>query len=427
MSDTPLNTVEIRQFLRKLFDQAVALADPANCLAGFLPDPPKGKTLIVAAGKAAASMAHAAERAWPDNRPIYGTALTRYGHGMMCKRIDVIEAAHPVPDNRGHEAAQALLRDVSNLEHDDMLLFLVSGGGSALLALPAPGISLEEKKDVNKALLMSGAPIGEMNVVRKHLSSIKGGRLAQAAHPAKVVTLAISDVPGDDPSTIASGPTVPDPSTRDDAKAILTRYGIDLAPSVSGHLALASAETPKPDNPIFRNTEFHMISRPADMLEAVVQECRKNGHEVTSLGSDIEGEASLIAQHHARLALQHHREGKKGLILSGGETTVTVEKGKPSGRGGRNAEYLLSLAIALDGADNIYALAADTDGIDGSEDNAGSIITPDTLTRAEAAGLNAQAMLDGHDAYTFFKQLGDLIITGPTRTNVNDFRAIWIG
>ena len=312
--------------------------------------------------------------------------------------------------------------EVQELGEDDLLLCLISGGGSALLALPAPGISLDDKKSINRALLMSGAPIGEMNTVRKHLSAIKGGRLAEAAAPAKVVTLAISDVPFDDPSTIASGPTVPDPTSVADAQKLLDVYGIDQPDSVKTHLSGGNAETPKPGDSTFENSEFVMISRPADMLDAVVQSCREEGHNVVSLGADIEGEARTVAAEHAALV----RTSRQQLVLSGGETTVTVEQNQPSGRGGRNCEYLLALAIELDGAKGIYALAADTDGIDGSEDNAGAVITPDTLERAKAAGLDPQAMLDGHDAYTFFEKLGDLIITGPTRTNVNDFRAIWV-
>ncbi|MEP1209409.1 MAG: glycerate kinase [Rhizobiaceae bacterium] len=415
---------DIPATLRQLFKDAVAAADPAHMLAQHLPEPPPtGRTLLVAAGKAAASMARATELAWPADAPLSGIALTRYGHGMDCDRVEVIEAAHPVPDNRGYEAAQRLMGEVQQLTADDLLLCLISGGGSALLALPADGISLDEKKAINKALLMSGAPIGEMNIVRKHLSAIKGGRLAEAAAPARIVTLAISDVPHDDPSTIASGPTVPDPTTVADAQDLLARYEIEVTSSVGAHLAKPKAETPKPDDAIFENSEFVMISRPADMLAAMVETCRKQGHEVTTLGADIEGEARVVAAEHAALALA----GGPRLILSGGETTVTVEAGKPCGRGGRNCEYLLALAIALDGADGIFAVAADTDGIDGSEDNAGALITPDTLARATAAGLDARAMLDGHDAYTFFEKLGDLITTGPTRTNVNDFRAIWVG
>ncbi len=417
-----LKDSEVSKYLNSLFSRAIAAADPAQYLAQHLPKPPRGRTLLVAAGKAAASMARATELAWPAGAPLSGTALTRYGHGMACERIEVIEAAHPVPDNRGHEAAQSLIKQVQELDVDDLLLCLISGGGSALLALPADGISLDDKKAINRALLMSGAPIGEMNTVRKHLSAIKGGRLAQAAAPAKILTLAISDVPFDDPSTIASGPTVPDPTSVADAVELLKRYDIELPESIRAHLEGGTCETPKPGDPAFDRSEFMMVSRPADMLDAMVMSCRADGHEVVSLGADIEGEASEVAFEHAAMALV----GKNQLILSGGETTVTVEQDQPCGRGGRNCEYLLALAIALNSAPGIYALAADTDGIDGSEDNAGAVITPDTLSRAKAAGLDAKAMLDVHDAYTFFEKLGDLIVTGPTRTNVNDFRAIWV-
>ena len=408
--------------LRALFDRAVEAADPQKCLAPHLPPPPKGRTYVVAAGKAAASMARAVEEAWPADHALSGIALTRYGHGLPCTRIDVIEAAHPVPDNRGHDAAKLLLKEIGKLSSDDLLLCLISGGGSALLALPAAEISLEEKKQLNKALLLSGAPIGDMNTVRKHVSAIKGGRLAQAAAPADVVTLAISDVPHDDPSTIASGPTVADPTTLNDARAVLDKYNIPIPESVLAHFQNPAAETPKPDDALFRDVEFRMIARPADMLEQVVKQCEANGHDVTSLGADIEGEARAVAAEQARLALQSNA----GLILSGGETTVTVDDHQTAGRGGRNCEYLLAMAIALDAAPNIYALAADTDGIDGSEDNAGALITPSTLARGRALGLDAREMLNRHDAYTFFEKLGDLIVTGPTRTNVNDFRAIWV-
>lgn len=426
MTETPRHEQEIPTFLKSLFQKAVDAADPAKCLPDFLPEPPRGRTLLVAAGKAAASMARAAERHWPADAPLTGMALTRYDHGLDCDRIEVIEAAHPVPDDRGHQAALRLMDEVATLGVDDLLLFLVSGGGSALLALPTGDVSLEDKKAVNKGLLMSGAPIGEMNCVRKHLSAIKGGRLAEAAHPARVVTLAISDVPGDDPSTIASGPTVPDPTTLDNAKDIVARYGLDLPPSVMRRLDGPDAETPKPDDAIFANTAFEMIATPSSVLDSVVNDLADGPIAVTSLGADVEGEAREVAREHARLALEARSNGKPSLILSGGETTVTVAAGAATGRGGRNAEYLLALAIALDGAPGIHALAGDTDGIDGSEDNAGAIIAPDTLARARAKGLNPQAMLEGHDAYGFFEALGDLIVTGPTRTNVNDFRAIWV-
>lgn len=423
MNDLPRDEQEIRRFLRDLLDKAVAAADPANCVPQYLPEPPKGRTLLIAAGKAAAAMACAAEKAWPDDVPLSGVALTRYGHGMECPRIEVIEASHPVPDDRGHEAAKRLLAEAGQLNEDDLLLFLVSGGGSALLALPADGISLVEKKAVNQALLMSGAPIGEMNCVRKHLSAIKGGRLAAAAHPAQVVTLAISDVPGDDPSTIGSGPTVPDPTTLADARDIIAKYRIELPDSDIESVFAKATETCKPGDSTFVRTRFICVATPSTSLNSVFTDTNGVSHETTSLGADVEGEARTVAAEHAQLALTTNGPA---IILSGGETTVTVAPGTRPGRGGRNAEYLLALAIAFDGADGIYSLAADTDGIDGSEDNAGAIITPDTLARARSLGLDPQTMLDNHDAYSFFAALGDLVITGPTLTNVNDFRAILV-
>ena len=426
MSSMPQDEKAARALLSQLFEQAIAATNPINCLPQYLPKPPRGRTLLIAAGKAAASMAQAAESAWPGDAPLSGVALTRYGHGMDCTRIEVIKAAHPVPDNRGYEAAKRMLKEVEGLTADDLLLFLVSGGGSALLALPADGISIDEKKAINKALLMSGAPIGEMNTVRKHLSAVKGGHLAMAAAPAKVVTLAISDVPFDDPSTIASGPTVPDPTTLADTKELIERYKIKITKPAQEHLDSPLSETPKEDDPVFQNCTFSMISTPSEMLDIVVQKCRADGHFVETLGANIEGEAKDVGQQHAELARSAKRENKTKLILSGGETTVTVDAQKPSGKGGRNVEYLLSLAIALKGEEGIYAIAADTDGIDGSEDNAGAIITPDTLARAKALNLDAEKMLEHHDAYSFFEALGDLVMTGPTRTNVNDFRAIFI-
>ncbi|MEN0041051.1 MAG: glycerate kinase [Pseudomonadota bacterium] len=409
--------------LRGLFDTAIRYAAPATTLANHLPPPPKGRTLVIAAGKAAASMAAATENVWPADAPLSGIALTRYDHGEPCTRVEVLEAAHPVPDDSGFHAAQRILNDVAELGEDDLLLCLISGGGSSLLAAPADGITLEEKKALNKALLMSGAPIGEMNAVRKHVSAIKGGRLAQQAHPARVVTLAVSDVPHDDPSTIASGPTVPDPTTLADARAIVARYGMELAPSINKRLSESAAETPKPNDPIFAKTGLHMIATPGVVLEKTVADMGHSWGTIVSLGADLEGEARDMGRAHAIMAITARGPST---IVSGGESTVTVERGAACGRGGRNCEYLLALAIALDGAPGIWAIAADTDGIDGSEDNAGAIVTPDTLARAQALGMAPQAMLNTHDAYTFFERLGDLVITGPTRTNVNDFRAIYI-
>lgn len=414
-----MNDQAQRDILRRLFDAAVSAADPANIVAPHLPDPPAGRTLVLAAGKAAASMAHAVERHWPVD--ITGLAVTRYGHGMDCKRIEVIEAGHPLPDAAGRAAAARFLDMAEALTGDDLLLFLISGGASALLVEPADGLSLDEKQAVSRALLHSGAPIGEMNCVRKHLSAIKGGRLAAAAYPARVVTLAISDVPGDDPAVIGSGPTVGDPTTCADALAIAARRGIDLPEKVVSALSRGMWESIKPGDPVLANSEFRMIARPADALAAAADTARKAGLSPVLLGDDLEGEARDVGAAHARRA----RDMQSGVLISGGETTVSVDAiAGPPGRGGRNCEYLLALAIALDGAAGIHALACDTDGIDGTDDAAGAYIGPDTLARAAALGLDADAMLQAHDSYTFFKRLGDLIVTGPTRTNVNDFRAI---
>ncbi len=426
-------TTEPRRFLRGLFDAAVKAADPTHCLKPFLPAPPKGRTIVVGAGKAAASMAKAVEDDWQG--PIEGLVVTRYGHGLYCQHIEVIEAAHPVPDAKGQAAAKRILKSVDGLSADDLVLCLISGGGSALLALPGVSdgpeghfeISLSEKQAINKALLKSGANIVEMNTVRKHLSGIKGGRLAAAAHPAKVLTLGISDIPGDDPAVIASGPTLADPTTAVDALAILKLYAIDVPENVAAFLVSPAAETPKADDERLANVGFKMIAAPQASLEAAAQVCRDLGMKHEILGDAIEGEARVAAEEQADLAMKIAQSDKLGtaptVLISGGETTVMV---KGTGRGGRNAEFLLALAIALDGEPGIHALACDTDGIDGSEDNAGAYISPDTLERAAAKGIDANAFLDNNDGYSFFEALGDLIKTGPTRTNVNDFRAILI-
>jgi glycerate 2-kinase len=399
-----------RQTLQSLFQAALDAADPLKLVARHLPKPPKGRTVVIGAGKAAAAMAKAVETRWPG--PLSGLVVTRYGHGLPLERIEAVEAGHPMPDRAGEEAATRILAMVSNLTANDLVLALISGGGSALLALPAPCVAFEEKRRLNKALLASGASIGDINTVRRHLSAIKGGRLAAAAFPAPVVTLAISDVPGDDPATIASGPTVADPTTIEDARAVLARYGLATDSPLT--------ETPKPGDPRLASNVFRLIARPADALTAAAFEARRQGFEPLMLGSDIEGEARLVAADHAQLALNT----KPGTaILSGGETTVTV---RGNGRGGRNAEYLLALEIALDGAANIAAIACDTDGIDGTEDNAGAFLLPGSLARAKELGLNPQTFLTNNDAYGFFQALGDLLITGPTRTNVNDFRALLV-
>jgi hydroxypyruvate reductase len=415
--------------LRRLFDAALAAADPAKAVPRFLPAPPPegsgGRTLVVGAGKAAGAMARAVEDHW--EAPLEGLVVTRYGHAVPCSRIEVVEAAHPVPDQAGLDAARRILEKVQGLGADDLVLCLISGGGSALLSLPAPGITLEEKQAVNKALLRSGAAIDEMNCLRKHLSAIKGGRLAAAAAPARVVSLLISDVPGDDPAVIASGPTVPDPTSFADALAILEKYHIDAPAAVIAHLKAAAEETPKPGDPRFAACETRMIARPQDSLEAAAEAARRAGVTPVILGDSLEGEAREVAQVMAGIARQAARFGQPAappaVLLSGGETTVTL-RGK--GRGGRNAEFLLALTVALEGAAGIHALACDTDGIDGSEDNAGAVSAPDSLARAAAVGLDAKAMLADNDGYGFFAGLGDLVVTGPTLTNVNDFRAVLI-
>ena len=414
-----------RKLLRDMFDAAVAAASPALCVPRHLPKPPKGRTVVVGAGKAAAAMAAAVEGSWSG--PIEGLVVTRYGHSVPCRHIEVIEAAHPVPDAAGREAARRILEKVGGLGPDDLVLCLLSGGGSALLSLPAPGITLADKQAINRALLRSGAPIDEMNCVRKHLSAIKGGRLAVAAAPATVVSLMISDVPGDDPSVIASGPTVPDATTSADAIAILQSYGIENPQSIMAHLQSPAAETPKPGDPRFCNVTNLVVATPQDALEASAGVARAGGFQPLILGNAIEGEARDVGLVHAGIAKQVAGFGQPiappCALISGGETTVTV---RGNGRGGRNAEFLLSLALALDGRGGIAAIAADTDGIDGSEDNAGAVLLPDTLDRAARAGLNPKAHLANNDAYPVFAQLGDLVVTGPTRTNVNDFRAILV-
>ncbi|HLY57295.1 MAG TPA: glycerate kinase [Stellaceae bacterium] len=413
--------MDSRALLRDLFDAAMRRALPSVCLPPHLPARPKGRTIVVGAGKAAASMAAAVEAHW-DGR-LEGLVVTRYGHAVPCRHIEVVEAAHPVPDAAGMQAARRILERVQGLTPDDLVLALISGGASALLALPARGITLDEKQAINRALLRSGANIAEMNCVRKHLSAIKGGRLAAAAAPARVVTLMISDVPGDDPAVIGSGPTIADPTTFADACAVLKKYELEPSPAVIARFEAATDETPKPGDPCFANAEPHMIVTPRDALEAAAAVAEVQGYRAVMLGDALEGEARELAAEHAALAKSRAGEAPLAL-LSGGETTVTV-RGK--GRGGRNAEYLLALAVALDGAPGIAAIAGDTDGIDGTEDNAGAIVLPDTLARAASLGADAAAYLAANDAYGFFEKLGDLVVTGPSLTNVNDFRAILIG
>ncbi|MCU0892844.1 MAG: glycerate kinase [Rhodospirillales bacterium] len=412
--------------LRRAFDAAVDAARAPARITAHLPPPPKGRTVVVGAGKAAAAMAKAVEEAWPG--PLSGLVVTRYGHGLQTERIEVVEAAHPNPDEASQRAAAEILKLAGGLGPDDLLLCLISGGGSALMALPAPGLTLADKQGVTRGLLRCGATISEINCVRKHLSAIKGGRLAAAAAPAPVVALLISDVPGDDPSVIASGPTVPDPTTTADALAVIEKYALDVPAQVRAHLEGEAAETPKPGDGRLAASRIEMVATPQDALEAAAAVVREAGLRPLILGNAIEGEARDVALVHAAMAKQAMRYGQPVeppcVILSGGETTVTL---RGNGRGGRNGEFLLALAVALGGQPGVWALAADTDGIDGVEDNAGAILRPDTLARAAAAGLDARALLANNDSYGLFSRLGDLIVTGPTRTNVNDFRAVLIG
>jgi glycerate 2-kinase len=415
-----------RSALMGLFDAAVAAADPRKVLAGHLPPRPKGRCVVVGCGKSAAVMAAALEDAWPDTA-LEGTVVTRYGHAVPTRRIEVIEASHPVPDANSERGAHRLLERVRGLGPDDLVLALISGGGSALCAASAPGLTLADKQAINRALLASGATITEMNCVRKHLSAIKGGRLAAAALPARAVTLAISDVPGDDPAVIASGPTVPDPTTFADARAIIARYGIEPPASVAARLAQAVDETPKPGE--LPNTEFDLIATPMMALTQMADTARGFGLTPLVLGDALEGESREIGTVMAGIARSIRTHGQPlrppAVVLSGGETTVTIGRG-PAGHGGRNTEFLLSLAVALDGAADIWAIAGDTDGLDGMDDIAGAIVTPDTLSRARAKGLDPRAVLAGHDSHTLFDTIGDAIRTGPTLTNVNDVRAILI-
>lgn len=416
-----------RQFLLDLYSSAISAVSAAKSLPQYLPKPvPGGRTIVIGAGKGAAAMAKAVEDHWQGG-DLTGLVVTRYDHGLPCKHIEVVEASHPVPDAAGRDAAKRMLKIVQGLTEKDLVLCLISGGGSALLALPSENISLEQKQQINRKLLRSGASISEMNCVRKHLSDIKGGRLALACAPAKVVTLMISDIPGDDPGIIASGPTLPDPTTCEDALAILKKYQIDVPENVLKHLESGEGETPKPGDSRFARNESHIIATAQDALEAAANTARENGVTPYILSDCIEGEARDIALMHAAMARQVIQRGqpfqKPCVIISGGETTVTV---KGNGRGGRNAEFLLSLAIALDDLPGVYAIACDTDGIDGSEDNAGALYVPDSIARAESLGIRPLKMLENNDGYGFFSTLNDLIVTGPSRTNVNDFRAILI-
>jgi hydroxypyruvate reductase len=416
-----------RSTLRALFDAAVAAADPLKVLAAHLPPPPlKGRCVVVGGGKSAAVMAAALEAAWPDV-PLEGTVVTRYGHAVPTQRIEVIEASHPVPDANSECGAMRLLQRVRGLTKDDLVIALMSGGASALLAAPAAGITLADKQAINRALLACGANITEMNAVRKHLSAIKGGRLAAAAAPARVVTLAISDVPGDDPAVIGSGPTVPDRTSFAEARELVARYGITPTPDVTARLARDTDETPKPGS--LPHAEFRMIATPMMALNAVAETAHGLGLAPVILGDALEGEAremGTVMAGIARSVRQHSQPvAPAAVLLSGGETTVTLGPG-PCGHGGRNTEFLLGLAVALDGTPGIWAVAGDTDGVDGMDEIAGALLTPDTLVRARALGLDPRDMLAGHDSHSLFKAVGDLLVTGPTLTNVNDIRAILI-
>ncbi|AVR98052.1 glycerate kinase type-2 family protein [Pseudoduganella armeniaca] len=417
--------IDARALLRRMLDAAIAAAQPALCIPAALPGVPQGRLLVIGAGKASAAMARAVERHWPG--PLAGLVVTRYGYAVPCERIEIVEAAHPVPDQAGLDTARRMLALVQGLTEDDTVLCLISGGGSALLPLPLEGITLADKQHVNTLLLKSGATIAEMNCVRRHLSASKGGRLAAACYPARVVTLLISDVPGDDPIDIASGPTVTDPTTCADALDIVRRYGIDLPTHVLEVLASGRGESVKPGDPRLARAEAHLVATPQMALEAAAQVAREAGVTPYILGDSIEGEARDVGKVMAGIALQAATRGQPFappcVLLSGGETTVTV-RGK--GRGGRNVEFLLACALALRGAPGVYGLAADTDGVDGQEEIAGAVIAPDTLARAWAAGIQPQDSLADNDGHGFFQALRDSVVTGPTLTNVNDFRALLV-
>lgn len=409
--------------MRRMFDAAVAAAQPAVCLPPHLPARPKGRTIVIGAGKASAAMARALEDHWDG--PLAGLVVTRYGYEVACDRIEIVQAAHPVPDAAGIKAAQRIREAVSGLTAEDLVIALISGGGSSLLVAPGAGLTLADKQAVNAALLKSGATISEMNCVRRHLSSLKGGRLAAACHPARLLTLLISDVPGDNPMDIASGPTVADPTTCAEALAIIARYRIDVPRAVRSLLESGDGESVKPGDPRLEGHDVRIITAPQMALEAAAQVARDAGITPYILGDSLEGEARDIGKALAGIARQVAVRGEPFappcVLLSGGETTVTI---KGTGRGGRNVEFLLSLAVALDGLPGVHAIACDTDGVDGTEEIAGACLTPDTLRRAWALGINPRASLDNNDGHGFFQALGDSVITGPTLTNVNDFRAI---
>jgi glycerate 2-kinase len=419
------STVNPRDLLQRMFAAAIEAAQPSHCIPPHLPAPPVGRLIVIGAGKASAAMARAVEDNWPG--PLSGLVVTRYGYAVPCTRIEIVEAAHPVPDAAGLAAAKRIRELVGNLSADDTVLCLISGGGSSLLALPLAGITLEDKQAVNRELLKSGASISEMNCVRRHLSAIKGGRLAAACHPAKVVTLLISDVPGDDPRDIASGPTVGDASTCADALDIVRRYGIALPANVKEVLESGSGESIKPDDPRLAGIETRIVATPQMALDAAVKIAEAAGISAHILGDSLEGEARDVGKVMAGIALQVAAKQQPFktpcVLLSGGETTVTV---RGNGRGGRNVEFLLALGVALDGKAGIYGIAGDTDGVDGQEEIAGAYLSPDTLQRAWAKGIRPKDSLANNDGHGFFSALGDSVVTGPTLTNVNDFRAIFI-
>ena len=412
--------------LRAMFDAAVAAAQSSHCLPPHLPAPPKGRTIVIGAGKASAEMARVLEQHWAG--PLAGLVVTRYGYAVPCTRIEIMESAHPVPDAASVTAAERILALVAGLSADDLVICLISGGGSSLMVLPGEGVTLQDKQDINRALLKSGATIGEMNCVRRHLSAIKGGRLAAACHPARVVTLLISDVPGDDPADIASGPTSADRTTCADALAILKRYQVAMPDGVRALLDSGAGESVKPGDPRLSANDTRMIATPLMALEAAATVARDAGVPVHILGDSIEGEArdvGIVMAGIARHVVLHGQPFKAPcILLSGGETTVTV---RGDGKGGRNVEFLLSLAVALNGQPGTYAIACDTDGVDGQEEIAGAVITPDTLARAWALGIKPRDSLANNDGHGFFGALGDAVVSGPTLTNVNDFRAVYIG
>lgn len=420
-----MQSLDPRRFLRATFDAAVRAADPVHGIRQHLPEKPKGRTIIIGAGKASALMAAAFETLWDG--PMEGVVVTRYGFSVPCKHIEIIEASHPVPDEAGLTASRRLLRAVEGLTKDDLVIALISGGGSALLPSPAQGLTLADEIAVNQVLLASGAPISAMNTIRKHISTIKGGRLAAAAHPARVVSFVVSDIPGDNPALVASGPTVPDVGNRQDALALIDAYRMNLPEAVMAHLESSAADGLGPDDSRFTRNEVHVVASAAVSLEAAAEEARRHGIEARILSDSVEGESRDVASMHAAIAREiatcDRPFARPVLLLSGGETTVTL---RAKGKGGRNSEFLLSFALGINGTDGIHALAADTDGIDGSEDNAGAFADGHTVERMRKAGVDAKSMLMQNNAWTAFHATGDLLVTGPTGTNVNDFRAILV-